>query len=123
MTQTLHLTGLGMAASLAQNVVGGVSNTQTATGSSSQTNSFAIVSDITIFTTAAGNTGARLPAGSSPGDSFVISNLDSNTMLIYPPTGGVINGGSVNASANLTTKKSVICFSIDGTNYLANFSA
>lgn len=121
MAQALRLMGLGMAAQLARNVVGTVDNTLTATGSTSQANSYAVTADISIFTTAAANTGARLPLGSNAGDSFWIANYDTNTLLIYPPTGGKINNGSSNASANLTTLKSVLCVSIDGTNYACNF--
>lgn len=118
--QKIKYTGLGTATGLANVLAAGtVSNTQTATGSSSQANSFAIVDDVTIFTTAASNTGARLPLGSSPGDVFFIANQDSNTMLVFPPTGGALNNGTVNTgSVNLTTKKCSIWISIDGTNYV-----
>lgn len=128
--QKLKYTGLGMPSFLANvSAAGTVSNTQTATGSTSQANSFAITDDVTIFTTAASGTGARLPLAGSPGegpnagDIFFIANLDGNTLLIYPPTGGVINGGSSNASINLTTKKSGLFICIDGTNYLGITSA
>lgn len=130
MTQVARLTGLGMQGQLASNVIGSLSNTQTATGSSSQANSFAIVADITIFTSAASNSGARLPGGTgavytpAPGDSFVIANQDANTMLIFPPTGGALNNGTVNTgSVSLTTHKSALCISIDGTNYIVIVSA
>lgn len=113
-----NLMGSGAAPALASNMVGTVSNTQTATGSSSQTNSFAIASDITIFTVAASNSGARLPSTSGPGDLFTIANYDSNTMLIYPPVGGILNGGSLNASVSLTTKKSADCICIDNLNFI-----
>lgn len=113
-----NLMGSGASAQLASNMVGAVSNTQTATGSSSQTNSFAVVSDITIFTVAASNSGARLPSTAGPGDLFTIANYDSNTMLIYPPVGGILNGGSLNASVSLTTKKSADCICIDNLNFI-----
>lgn len=118
--QKRKMTGLGMAGGLADvQAQGQVQNTQSATGSSSQANSFAIYEDITVFTTAASNSGARLPLGSIAGDSFVIANLDSNTMLIYPPTGGWLNNGTVNTgSISLLTKKVANCISVDGTNYL-----
>ena len=122
MTQVLNLTGLGMASQLARNSVGVTSISQTATGSSSQTNSFAITNDITSFSTAASNSGARLPAG-SPGDNFIISNGDVNTMLIYPPVGGKLNYGTLNASVNLTTLKSAECVCLDGLNYIVMVGA
>lgn len=119
MTQALRLMGLGTQAQLARNIVGVPDNTLTATGSSSQANSYAITADISVFTSAASNSGARLPLGSNPGDSFVIANLDANTMLIFPPTGGALNNGTVNTgSVSLTTHKAALCISIDGTSYI-----
>jgi hypothetical protein len=118
--QKIKYSGLGMATGLANVMAAGtVSNTKTATGSSSQANSFAIVDDVTVFTTAASNSGARLPSTSAAGDVFFIGNLDANTMLIFPPTGGALNNGTVNTgSISLTTHKAAACISIDGTNFL-----
>ena len=117
--QKIKYSGLGMATGLANVMAAGtVSNTQTATGTSSQANSFAIVDDVTIFTTAASNSGARLPSTSTAGDVFFIANQGSNTMLVYPPSGGKINNGTADASVNLTTKKCGLWVSIDGTNYV-----
>lgn len=118
MTRQALLVGAGVPAPAVQYYVGTVSNTQTATGSSSQANSFAITADITIFTTAAANSGARLPSTAGPGDVFTIANYDTNTMLIYPPVGGILNGGSANASVNLATKKGADCLCIDNLNFI-----
>jgi hypothetical protein len=118
MTLKANLSGSGIAPATAQNIVGTVLNTQTATGSSSQANSFAISSDITVFTVAASNSGARLPSTATAGDNFIIANYDSNTMLIYPPVGGILNGGSLNASVSLATKKSAECICIDNLNFI-----
>ena len=95
-----NMVALGMSTQLVS-AINTLANTVTATGSSSQANSFAIVDDVTIFTTAASNSGARLPSTSLPGDDFTISNLDSNTMLVYPPVGGKINAGSANARSRV----------------------
>jgi hypothetical protein len=118
--QKLRFTGSGVAGGLANVLAfGSVSNTLTATGTSSQANSYAVSDDVSVFTSAASNSGARLPLGTQPGDAFVIANLDGNTMLIYPPTGGWLNNGTVNTgSVSLTTHKAAICISVDGTNYL-----
>jgi hypothetical protein len=122
--QKIKYTGLGIASQTANVMAAGtVSNTLTATGSSSQANSYAVTDDVSVFTTAASNSGARLPSTSNAGDVFIIANYDANTMLIYPPTGGKINNGSANASINCTTLKTVMCISIDGTNFLAITSA
>jgi len=122
MTLKANLAGTGIAPATAQNIVGTVLNTQTATGSSSQANSFAITADITIFTVAASNSGARLPTTATAGDNFFIANYDANTMIIYPPVGGILNGGSLNAGVNLTTKKSAECICIDNLNYIVMLS-
>lgn len=118
MTRQALLTGVGVPAPAVPFILGTVSNTQTASGSSSQANSFAVTNDITIFTVAASNSGARLPSTAGPGDTFTISNYDANTMLIYPPVGGILNGGSANASVSLTTKKSADCLCIDNLNFI-----
>ena len=120
MAQKSKLIGSGISPFAANQMAAGtVSNTQTAAGTSSQTNSFAIIDDVTVFTTAASNSGARLPLGSNPGDTFFIANNDANTMLIYPPTGGALNNGTVNTgSVSLTTHKCAQCISVDGTNYM-----
>lgn len=118
MTRQANLVGVGIAAPAVPYVVGTVSNTQTASGSSSQANSFAIVNDVTIFTSAPSNSGARLPSTSGPGDNFIIANGDTNTMIIYPPVGGKLNFGTTNAGVNLTTLKSAECVCIDNLNFL-----
>lgn len=118
MTRQANLMGSGVSPQAAYNTVGTFSNTQTATGSSSQANSFAITDDVTVFTTAASNSGARLPSNASPPDSFIIANQDSNTMIIYPPVGGKLNNGTTDAGVNLTTKKAAECINIGGLNFL-----
>lgn len=123
MTRQALLIGTGTPAPAAQYAVGSVSINQTATGSSSQANSFAIVNDITTFSVAASNSGARLPSTAGAGDNFVIGNYDSNTMLIYPPVGGILNGGSANSSVNLATKKGAECICLDNLNFLVMVGA
>ena len=122
--QKTKFTGLGASSFLANVMAAGtVSNTLSASGSSSQANSALVLDDVNVYTTAASNSGARLPLGSAAGDVFFIGNQDANTMLIYPPTGGKLNNGSANASVSLPTVKPALCISIDGTSYIVNISA
>ena len=123
--QKLKYTGLSMPAGLANvSAAGVVSNTLTATGTSSQSGSYAITEDVSIFTSAPANSGARLPLAGSPGegptqgDVFFITNGDANTMLVYPPAGGKLNFGTANASYSLTTLKTSMWICVDGTNYI-----
>lgn len=113
-----NLTGLGIAPAAATYIVDGdVDNTVTATGSTSQANSYAIIKSFTVFTTTAANTGARLPAILSAGDQGYIQNNGASTLFCYPPVGGVINGGSANAKVDIATLKGATFKSIDGLNF------
>ncbi len=58
---------------------------------------------------------------SSQGMYYIANNAGANC-IVYPPIGGTINGGTLNAGFTLTTGKTLIVFSA-GLNYLANMSA
>jgi hypothetical protein len=51
-----------------------------------------------------------------------IANNSGANCVVYPPLGGAINGGTVNAGFTLTTGKTLIVFSA-GLNFIANMSA
>ena len=107
----------GVPAVTARAIVGDVELAVTATGSSSQANSYAIRAVHTQGTAGAGNTGYRLPAANR-GDTFTIANWSTgNTHIIYPPVGGVLNGGSANAGLNLATAKSALCVCLGNLDY------
>jgi hypothetical protein len=73
----------------------------TATGSTSQANSYAVTKAWTVVTTTAANTGVRLPV--APGQVFAVHNTGASTLFVYPPVGAAINGGSTNAKVDLVT--------------------
>lgn len=131
MSQKLKMTGLGMSPFLADvSAAGSVSNTQTATGSTSQSGSFAITQDVTNFTVVSSNNGCRLPIAGSPGegptagDFFIIGNSQgSNALLLYPPLAGTLNGLSANTSISIPASKTAMAICLDGTNYIVNLSA
>lgn len=81
----------------------------TATGSTQGT-AYVLQNEFTEFTTVAASTGAILPASSVTtgivaGDSFFVANLGANALSVYPPVGGNINGGTVNAAASVPAAK------------------
>lgn len=119
MTRVATLVGTGTPPSQAQAIVGFNDIGVTAAGTNSQANSYAIQYSNTFVSTAAANSGVRLPTGASPGDSFFIYNGGAQTMHIYPPTGGAINGGSTNAAYDIATLTAVkgCCISGDGLNF------
>ena len=111
----------GLPTLTAQTILGGndIDLVVTATGSTSQANSYAIRAAVTEITTAASASGVRLPADANPGDSFIICNKGANTCLLYPPSGGTINGGSTNAAINITAALTVMVKTLTPLNFVA----
>jgi hypothetical protein len=59
-----------------------------------------------MFNTVSRGQGAILPAaGVSFGEEYAVANHGSNALLIYPPMGGTIGGGAVNAAYSLAAGK------------------
>ncbi len=98
------------------------SNALTATGSSQGT-ALALPNDFNIFTTVASSTGCILPSTASPTDEITIVNHGANTLSVYPPTGGKIANGSVNAAFSVAANKTAFVLCLDGTNWAASVSA
>lgn len=71
--------------------VGTIETAITATGSTSQANSYGLVADSTEFTTVGANTGARLPANAEVGSQILVFNGGANALLVFPQSGGQIN--------------------------------
>ena len=74
----------------------------------------------TLVTVTGGNTnsGIKLPAGAELGVPYVIPHLGANTILIYPPTGGQINGDTATTgTASLLTRSAAVCIRIDSVNW------
>ncbi|GAA0696365.1 hypothetical protein ISN75_06845 [Dyella marensis] len=111
-----RLTGSGLSPLQTTNIIGDVDPAVTAVGTNAAT-AYAIGSANTTVTTAASGTGLILPAGASPWDEYSIANRGANTIAIYPPTGGTINGG---ASATIATNGLgfAVCTSADGLTWL-----
>lgn len=75
----------------------------TATGST-QGGALALTSNFSVFGTVAASTGAILP---SRGTGMVV-NGGASTLTLYPPVGGNINGGTLNAGISIPAGKSAI---------------
>lgn len=75
-------------------------------------NGYKAPSDLIIVTAANGsNTAVTAPdpflQNWNPGDFYEFINGTSQACVIFPPTGGAINGGSANASVPLAANKAV----------------
>lgn len=58
-----------------------------------------------IATTATAADSVRLPAKAAKGTIVVVRNNGGASANVFPPTGGAINGGSVDAAAAVATVK------------------
>jgi len=100
-----NLTGTGLPPLAAQAIAGTVNDGLTATGTT-QATALLISGDLNVFSTVASGTGCILPVGGE-NDTYSIINDGANALLIYPPVGGTINGGAVNASASLAAGSAI----------------
>lgn len=92
--------------------------TVAATGSGASDAAVLKASQTLVSTTGAASTGLKLPADAELGVPYVIANLDANAKLIYPPTGGQINGDTATSgTVPLTARGTCIVFRLDATNW------
>ena len=85
----------------------------------------AIVEQTNYLTSETGQTAFVLPDKQAPG-SPIVCKVGTVAALIFPPSGGKINNGSVDASFSATAAKTVLLMPIDdgtGLNWLAVLSA
>lgn len=103
-------------------IVGDVANNLTALGSTQGT-ALKLSAVNSIVTTAAASTGVQLMT-MGPGDTVTIANLGANALLVYPITGGTIQGAAANAGFSVPTLKTVSITARDGSgNSIALLSA
>jgi hypothetical protein len=116
-----NMMAAGMAAGAAKAISGG-GNAEygvTATGSTSQANSYGIKAAITTVTGGGANTGVRLPSNAETGDEFWILNDKGSTLFVYPPSGGAISGGTADAKVDLTDNTAAVYKALPGGNFMA----
>lgn len=89
---------------------------QTASTTQTQVGGTMVSVDIVAATIANASDAFTLATGYGRGSRVLIRNLGANAGVIFPPVGGAINGGSVNASAAIAASKAteLVCTSTDG---------
>lgn len=100
------LMAFGVQGFAAQAIVGDVGNNLTAAGSTQGT-ALKLASANNVVTTTAASTGVQLPAMGT-GDCVEVANLGANALLVYPVTGGTIQGGAANAGFSVPTLKTAM---------------
>ena len=122
MSQETKIVGQGIWGEAAQQLVSGDVLTGQVTSATTQATAYAITADITVFSTVASTGAAILPAGGAA-DILVMNNQATNALIVFPPVGGTINGGSANASYSQAVSKCARYVTADGLNWYAMISA
>lgn len=116
MTQRAKLTGSGVPPLAAITIGGGVTSNITATGTTQGTAQL-VTDDVNVVTTTGSGAGVILRGDLGQGDSQDVVNIGSNGLAVYPPTGGKINNGTLNASITLNQNKAGTFRTWDGSNF------
>lgn len=114
--------GLWAASQNAPKTVTGVASA----GTTSQANSTAIgVNDAyTRVDTANASGGVRLPVPTGPQDTRVVTHAGAtNAVLLFPATGGKINGLAANASLSIPVGKAALCIAVNAADWAVFLSA
>jgi len=111
MSTPADLMGLGMAAGLA-NRIGNNPITVTTAGTSAGAATLMTGSRMFTLSTAGSQTGGILDSGFSIGAIVYVDCATATTGIVYPQTGGTINGGS---SLSLAQNKSAILWKFSST--------
>jgi hypothetical protein len=79
-----------------------------------------LTASVNHVTGANGTAGVRLPAIAQPGQVVAVYNASAGFSLkVYPPTGGTINGGSINTAVNQSGVTLALFIATSSTNWAA----
>ena len=95
--------GLGVQAELAQRA--GTNGPASVTGAGTTTTDATVLlkEQRVVLAAGASNSGIRLPADAEMQVPYYVAVTGANTVKIYPPTSGTLNGAAANASVAIVT--------------------
>ncbi len=120
MTIQRKLMGSGNSFLSTLQITGTVISTEAGAGSTQAGATLLSFDDIHWVKTGASNAGVILPPGNGSGDSMgagdsmIVYANTGNTLKVYPPGTGTINGGSASAAVSLTDKQKGEFICLDG---------
>jgi len=91
---------VGVAAAAAAQICGDGPQGLSAAGSG-QSDALLLKDSLNVIKTSTTGQGVRLLQGLNPGESQDVVNISGNSILVYPPVGGSINGGAQNVGVTL----------------------
>ena len=110
-----NLMGTGVPGGTAIAICGKSAVNQTASGATQGAQP--IEAEIVAYSSSTASCGPTLPAGNA-GDTYIVGNNTANTINVWPPVGGVIQTGAVNAADTCLTARSAIYVCLGGLNYI-----
>lgn len=116
-----ELIGLGESPRLA-GLIGNLPSAKTGVGTA-QATATPITTNFTVLTTSTGQTAFVLPTVAAGSGPYIVSNANSDTALVFPPSGGTIQGGSANASFSVAQNKTAMFFKTSATAWVVNLTA
>jgi len=122
MTQEYKVIQQGVWGEAAQQLISGDVATSLTASTTTQATATAITADVSVFTTVASTGAVILPSGGAA-DILIMNNQATNALIVFPPIGGTINGGSANASYSQAVSKCACYVTADGLNWYAMTSA
>lgn len=87
---------------------------------SNQTDATAISAQVTYVTAANGTKGVKLPTAAA-GLEYVVYNLETSLLKLYPATDDDINDGSTNASISIPPKSVAACVAVDAVTWAVSY--
>jgi hypothetical protein len=122
MTQETKVIPQGVWGEAAQQLIIGDVATGLTASTTTQSTATAITADVSVFTTVASTGAVILPTGGAA-DILIMNGQATNALVVFPPLGGTINGGSANASYSQAVSKCARYVTADGLAYYAMTSA
>jgi hypothetical protein len=123
MAKTIDYMGLGVPAGVAQLMQDDVV-ALTAVGTGQTTGpTVGAYQFLVDLTTASGATACTLPAAPVIGSPYNVVVSSATTALVFPPSGGTIQGGSSNASFSVAQNKVATFIPMSATRWVATLSA
>jgi hypothetical protein len=122
MSQEYKVIQQGVWGEAAQQLISGDVATALTASTTTQATATAITADISVFTTVASTGAVILPSGGAA-DILIMNGQATNALIVFPPIGGTINGGSANASYSQAVSKCARYVTADGLNWYAMTSA
>jgi len=122
MTQETKVIPQGVWGEAAQQLIIGDVATGLTASTTTQATATAITADVSVFTTVASTGAVILPSGGAA-DILIMNGQATNALIVFPPIGGTINGGSTNASYSQAVSKCARYVTADGLAWYAMTSA